>query len=68
MIPALCRDNMDVMMMIGYEMDTQFSVSSVLMNRELMKTGLVSYWFVVQIKSVSLSVLNVVRHPRTHCC
>lgn len=47
MIPALCRDNMDVMMMIGYEMDTQFSVSSVLMNREQMKTGLVSYWFVV---------------------
>lgn len=29
------------------------------MNREQMKTGLVSYWFVVQIKSVSLSVLNV---------
>lgn len=24
MIPSLCRDNMDVIMMVGYEIDTQF--------------------------------------------
>lgn len=24
MIPSLCRDNMDVIMMVGYETDTQF--------------------------------------------
>lgn len=24
MIPSLCKDNMDVIMMVGYEIDTQF--------------------------------------------
>lgn len=24
MIPTLCRDNVDVIMMVGYEIDTQF--------------------------------------------